>query len=333
MIRATAPVRICDLGGWTDTWFGGPGRVVNLAVAPGVTVTVRPADAAPGRVAIDLPVFADRYEITPGTPRQARHPLVEAAIDRCPPPADGPAVEIVVESPVPPGAGMGTSAAVAVALIGALTAAGGIRLTARDAADAAHRLEVEDLGRESGVQDQLAAAFGGINYIEIDRYPDADVEPLPTWDELGLCLTLVYLGRPHDSSEIHRQVIADAAGGHGDGPLRRLRDAATEARGAVLAQDLPALARAMCDNTEAQASLHSSLVGPAARYLIDRAEHAGALGWKVNGAGGDGGSITLLSPDPEHARQLRRTVGGVLPIRLNPVGLRVSGQAVWTETS
>ena len=31
MIESSAPVRICDNGGWTDTWFGGPGRVLNMA--------------------------------------------------------------------------------------------------------------------------------------------------------------------------------------------------------------------------------------------------------------------------------------------------------------
>jgi D-glycero-alpha-D-manno-heptose-7-phosphate kinase len=333
VIRATAPVRICDLGGWTDTWFGGPGRVVNLAVAPGVSVTIRPVDAAPGRVVIVLPAFGDRYETTPGERRDVRHPIVEAAIDAYPPPPDAHAVEILVESAVPPGAGTGSSAAVAVALIGALKSAAGIPLTARDAAYAAHRLEVEDLGRESGIQDQLSAALGGTNYIEIDAYPDADVEPLPPWEELGPCLALVYLGQPHDSSDVHRQVIANATGGSGDGPLRRLRDAATEARMAILARDLPALAQAMRDNTEAQAALHPALVGPAARRLIDRAEHDGALGWKVNGAGGDGGSVTLLSPDPDHARQLQQTLEGVLPIRLSSFGLHTSGQAVWTKTS
>ena len=39
-VTATAPVRVCDLGGWTDTWFAGHGLVVNVAVAPGVTARV-----------------------------------------------------------------------------------------------------------------------------------------------------------------------------------------------------------------------------------------------------------------------------------------------------
>ena len=43
VITASTPVRVCDNGGWTDTWFGGPGRVFNIAVTPGVEVSIRPA--------------------------------------------------------------------------------------------------------------------------------------------------------------------------------------------------------------------------------------------------------------------------------------------------
>ena len=96
MIEASAPVRICDNGGWTDTWFGGPGRVVNIAVTPGVEVSIR-ATAGPDPVVLDVENFGDRYPIVPGASRVARHPLLEAAIDALPPPADL-AVEVSVRS-------------------------------------------------------------------------------------------------------------------------------------------------------------------------------------------------------------------------------------------
>ena len=177
MIEASAPVRICDNGGWTDTWFGGPGRVVNVAVTPGVEVSI---DLVSEREPVTLNVesFGDRYPVVPGASRIARHGLLEAAIDALPPTSDR-AVEISVRSVVPAGCGAGTSAAVAVALLGALAAARGEVLTPRDAAYAAHRLEVEVLGVESGIQDQLSAAFGGINYLEIEPYPETSVRQLP----------------------------------------------------------------------------------------------------------------------------------------------------------
>src|SRR5260370_3811217 len=163
MIKAAVAVRICDNGGWTDTWFGGPGRVLNIAVTPGVEVSIR-SIPGPDGVVLDVETFGDRYRIVPGASRVARHPLVEAAVDAFPPPEDL-GVEVTVRSVVPAGCGAGTSAAVAVALLGGLAAVRAEHLSIRGVAYAAHRLEVEVLGGASGIQDQLSAAFGGINSL------------------------------------------------------------------------------------------------------------------------------------------------------------------------
>ncbi len=321
-------MRICDNGGWTDTWFGGPGRILNIAVSPGVAVSIRKTGGQ-DPVVLDVEAFADRYSIVPTTPRVARHPLLEAAIDALPPPT-GLAVEVSVRSVVPAGCGTGTSAAVAVALLGGLAALRGESRSPRDIAYAAHRLEVDILGVQSGIQDQLSAAFGGINYLEIDRYPESRVYQLPTWEELGPRLTLVFLGRAHDSSAVHRRVIEDV-GGRGSEVFSSLREAAVAARDAVLARDLEALGRAMIANTEAQGSLHPGLVGVDARQVIELAAARGAVGWKVNGAGGDGGSVTILSANREEKHRLEQRVTvldtryRVLPIHVSPVGLEVRG--------
>jgi D-glycero-alpha-D-manno-heptose-7-phosphate kinase len=328
MIKASVPVRICDNGGWTDTWFGGPGRVLNIAVTPGVEVSIR-RTAGPDAVLLDVETFGDRYRIVPGASRVARHPLVEAAIDASPPPVEL-AVEVTVRSVVPAGCGAGTSAAVAVALLGGLAAVRAEQLSLRDVAYAAHRLEVEVLGGESGIQDQLSAAFGGINYLEIDRYPDAVVSSLPAWEDLDSRLTLIFLGRSRGSSDLHRRVIENLTS-RGSEAFSRLRDAAVAARDAVLAQDLQALGQSMIANTEAQASLHPELVGVDARNVIQVAAAHDAIGWKVNGAGGDGGSLTILSATPEARDALEQSVAGlnppyqVLAVQISSVGLQIEG--------
>ena len=51
----------------------------------------------------------------------------------------------------------------------------------------------------------------------------------------------------------------------------------------------------MTRSTVTQAELHSRLVGPAHTAAIDAARSLGASGWKVNGAGGNGGSLTVVA--------------------------------------
>ena len=100
---------------------------------------------------------------------------------------------------------------------------------------------------------------------------------------------------------------------------------------AVLAQDLDAFGHAMIANTEAQGSLHPEIVGVDARRVIELAAACGAIGWKVNGAGGDGGSVTILSATREAKGALEDHVNvldtryRVLPIHVSPVGLEVRG--------
>jgi D-glycero-alpha-D-manno-heptose-7-phosphate kinase len=328
VIDASAPVRICDIGGWTDTWFGGPGRVVNIAAGPGVRVAITSA-GGPDPVQLDLRDFGARYPITPGAARVPRFPLVEAAIDGYAAGLDTP-VEVTVSSAVPPGSGTGTSAAVAVAAVGALAAATGRTLSPTQVAHAAHQLEVDVLGAESGIQDQLCAALGGISHLSIEAYPDTTVERLDAWTDLAPLLTVIYLGRAHRSSDVHRQVIERVLSGQ-RGPLEELRTAAAAARGAVLAKDIGALGRAMVDNTAAQVALHPALVGADAVAVIDAARECGAIGWKVNGAGGDGGSITLLSATPAAKTDLDSAVTaldprfGVLALTPSTDGLVVRG--------
>ncbi|HEV3280723.1 MAG TPA: hypothetical protein VG032_03875 [Acidimicrobiales bacterium] len=272
--------------------------------------------------------FGDRYAIAAGAPRVGRHPLLEAAIEAFPPFGDV-GIEVTVRSSVPPGCGVGTSAAVAVALVGALAAVRGETTVPRDVAYTAHQLEVDTLG-ESGIQDQLSTAMGGINYLEIDAYPQASVHAMPAWEDLDDRLTLVFVGRAHNSSDLHRQVIEHLKTRESDA-FGRLRAAATAARDAVLVADLTAFGRAMIENTEAQRSLHPMLVGTDAETVMAIASAHGALGWKVNGAGGDGGSVTVLSATKRGKEDFESRIAAsnpnyrVLPVRISSAGVQASG--------
>jgi D-glycero-alpha-D-manno-heptose-7-phosphate kinase len=337
IVNAVAPIRICDNGGWTDTWFAGHGKIFNIGVYPYVEVqiAVYPRTARPDHVVLHAENYGERFAINPGHPTYERHPLLEAAVEEVMPPKEY-ALEITIHSQVPAGASTGTSAAVTVALIGALDALTPGRLTLHEVAYAAHRVETQRLKLQSGIQDQLCAAYGSLNYIEMFTYPHATVSqiqvPNAVWWELERRLVLVFLGKTHSSSAVHEQVIAGLEReGDASPRLEALRHTAERSRDAICAGDFAAFGHAMSDNTTAQAELHPGLVNAEARELIALAQEYGAIGWKVNGAGGDGGSLTLLCGSSASAqRSLLRTVVETNPL-LQPIPIYLSrfGLRVW----
>ena len=84
VVNAVAPIRICDNGGWTDTWFAKHGKIFNIGVYPyaEVQVEVFPRDGARPNVTIVAENFGERYAIDPEKQSWDRHPLIEAAIKR-----------------------------------------------------------------------------------------------------------------------------------------------------------------------------------------------------------------------------------------------------------
>jgi D-glycero-alpha-D-manno-heptose-7-phosphate kinase len=335
IIKCTAPIRICDLGGWTDTWFAGTGKVLNLAVFPSVEVTVvtRPKKAKEPQITIHAENYKDVYNLDTRSKAWTKHPLIEAGFKLFELPKEL-RLDVTIFSEAPAGAATGTSAAVSVAILGALDLIGRRSLTSYEIGRKAHFIESEMLGLQSGIQDQLCAAYGGINFIEMTKYPEASVSPVNiseemTW-ELESRLLLVYLGKPHSSSAVHETVIKRLE----HSPkfrrcLEPLRRAAVEGKEALLRSDLAAFGRAMVENTAAQKELHPELVGERALQVIGVAEEFGVAGYKVNGAGGAGGSVTLLlKPGAPDKHRIIEAVEKVnpdfrnIPIRLAPHGLR-----------
>jgi D-glycero-alpha-D-manno-heptose-7-phosphate kinase len=175
-----------------------------------------------------------------------------------------------------------------------------------------------------------------VNYIEMDEFPHATVQQLRVTDAfrsgLERRLVLIYLGKSHSSSDVHRKVIREL---ESEGPeSRRLEDlrlTAGKSRDAVAAGDFDALGRAMIENTEAQGRLHPDLIGSGAREVIAIARAHGAAGWKVNGAGGEGGSVSILAGPLSHVRtEMVREIEQTNPLyRPIPIRLSRSGLRTW----
>jgi len=341
VINSVAPIRICDNGGWTDTWFAEYGKIFNIGVYPYVEVQIEvyPAETGEDRIVLYAENYGERFVVNPDAPGWDHHPLLEAAIGRMGVP-DDIAIQATIYSEAPSGCSTGTSAAVTVALIGALDRLTPGQMSPHQVAYTAHAVEVEMLKQQSGIQDQLCSAYGGINYIEMFEYPHASVSPIfvsnSTWWELERRLALIFLGKSHVSSHVHEKVIAEL---ESEGPdtqrLQDLRLTAEKSRDAVYAGNFVALGEAMQENTAAQGRLHPELISHDARQVIEVAASYGAIGWKVNGAGGEGGSVTLLCPPQSYVkREMIRAIEAEnalyrnIPIYLSRYGLRIWEQSL-----
>ena len=334
VINAVAPTRICDVGGWTDTHFAKHGAVFNIAVYPYVEIQIHslPIAETKARVVINAENFGDSYSLNPGNVIYDKHPLIEAAIKTMKLPNDI-ALKINIFSYAPPGASMGTSAAVSVALTGALDALTLGRLTPHEVAALAHSIETKELGLECGVQDQLASVYGGINFIEIDKFPHTNVTNLKIpdniWWELEQRLLLTYIGKPHQSSEIHKMVIADLGNEpHKDPRLEQLRKLAYQSKDALYEGDFARLGGIFNENIKVQEALHKNLICDSFKEILSIANDFDAIGCKVNGAGGDGGSVAILTNgDMNKKRELKKALiqhnFQILPIYLSRRGLRI----------
>ena len=325
VVRSRAPVRVCDMGGWTDTWFCKHGTVLNMAVD--LYTHVRLVENGTGEIRIiseDLDRSAEIKDYR-RIEYDGNLDLLKAAVKRM---GLRAGVDIFVRADSPPGCGTGTSASVAVATLGALAHYAGAPMTPLSVARLAHALETEELGMESGVQDQYAAAYGGICYMDID-YPRVRLRRLRlkknTICELEERFFVVYLGT-RSSSAMHVRVVDRYR--RGDKRIHRAFDeltaAARDTAAALTDGDLDAVAALMNRNWAAQRLLHPDMATPAILDVQRLAFRHGAAGFKVNGAGGGGSAVILAAPGREHALRsaLLKHNAPLLPCKLNFSGLQ-----------
>jgi D-glycero-alpha-D-manno-heptose-7-phosphate kinase len=299
-----APVRICDIGGWTDTWFYSEGAVFHFCVD--LYSHVRIITNGKKKIRIFANDFGKSVEIFNFKKIEYNGilDLLKAAVKRMEI-EDG--VDIYVRADAPPGCGTGTSASVAVALISALATYKGLHLDQKEIAIMAHKLEVEELGLESGVQDQYAASYGGINFMEV-IYPEVKISQIKINEkrifELENQFILVYLSS-RSSSEMHNAVIEKYKKSDIDTieSLNIMKECAYSMKKSINS-DIENIGNIMNRTWEANKKLHRLMVNPVINKAEKIAKTNGAIGFKCNGAGG-GGSATILA-GRGHEYQIRK---------------------------
>lgn len=325
MISSRAPVRICDIGGWTDTWFYPRGAVINFCID--LYSYVRIVENRNDKIDLISEDLGLKTQIKDFSKinYNGNLDLLKAAVKRM---KIQTGVDIFVRADAPPGCGTGTSASIAVALIAALAKLSKKPITSKEVAVLAHKLETEELKLESGVQDQYAASFGGINFMEID-YPAVKISEVQITDE-KICklenqLILVYFGS-RSSDLMHRAVIENYEKGDTItiNSLNIIKECAYEMKNAIKSDSLGEVGEIMNRNWEAQKNLHNLMTNSVINKAEKLAINNGAIGFKLNGAGG-GGSATILAKEGyEYRIKKRLTEFGfkLLPIKLNFKGVQ-----------
>ena len=323
--RAAAPVRLDLAGGWTDvppysTRTGGVVVTAAVELFAHAEVSARPRGYR--LVAQDL-----------GQEVELDHPadlagddmlLLRAGLQMLPP---GPC-SLITRADAPPGSGLGSSGAMDVALVAALSSSRGESPDLRTLADLACRLEGVEAGIPGGRQDQFTATYGGFLRLEFHD-PDAMVEPLAldaeVADALGRRMLLCYTGASRFSGATIGRVMA--AYERGDptvaGALDGIREVAEAMPSALLAGDLARVGALLSANWRLQQALDPGMRTPEMARLERAMADAGALGGKAAGSGA-GGSMFFLGPDdPAPAVAAARELGmRMLPVRWAMRGVR-----------
>jgi len=321
MIRARAPVRIDFAGGWTDVALFAqdtPGAVINAAISIYSYASIRPMDRAESdgsRVRIysaDFDQFVEAEDIKK-LEYDGHVDLVKAAvrhlgIDR--------AAYIVTRSDAPAGSGLGTSAAMGVSLIGALSRFTAKNFLSYEVAEMASQIEREELGILGGKQDHYASALGGINFMEFhsERVRFAQIRvPSHTLFELEKHLVLCYTGKSRLSGNIHEKVREAYLGQDPTArtAIENLKSITRSMKEALLKGDLDSFARLLTENWTNQKALHPSVTNPQIEDLFRVAFEHGAAGGKACGAGGGGCIVFLSKPDQEHHLRKALEAAGV----------------------
>ncbi|MCW5851872.1 MAG: GHMP kinase [Anaerolineae bacterium] len=308
MVIVRAPVRISFGGGGTDlaayyTHFGG--FVVSAAITRYSYVVARqPADRSIWINSADYRVCeAFEHGQIPAVEEPLSLPksAIEAFADLG---LRQKGVDLFLAAEAPPGTGLGSSSAMSVALIRALSAYLGLSLDKAAVADRACRLEIERLDMPIGKQDQYASAFGGLNTIEFTDH-GVQVRPLnlpaSVSGDLSARLMLFSTGQSRHSSGILRQQRADT---HTKPQvievLHRLKALAHRMRHVLLEHDLDEFGRLLDVGWQEKKRLSKKVSSGQIETWYTAARSAGALGGKIAGAGG-GGFMLLYVPVEKQA--------------------------------
>jgi galactokinase len=321
-VRARGPGRVNLIGEHTDY---NDGLCLPFASEAGITVSIEPGE--PGLIEARSLEYGeeDRFDAGDPPPAEGWRAFVRGTVAELNNAGlDVPGARLRIESDLPEGAGLSSSAALGSALCLALLAvAGHPEPERRELARLCSRVEHDWLGAETGLLDQMAALFGERGHAFLLDCRDLSVEQVPL-DLQSWTLCVADSGSRHTHAESgyneRRRECAEASAALGIESLRdadeadarrlpdpldrrarhvlsenrRVREAVEVLRGgdmAALARLLDASHRSLRDDYEVSV--------PEVEETVERLKENGAAGARIMGGGFGGAVLALFPPGAE----------------------------------
>jgi D-glycero-alpha-D-manno-heptose-7-phosphate kinase len=235
-------------------------------------------------------------------------------------------MEIHHDGDLPARSGMGSSSAFTVGLLHALYALQGQMPSKRQLALESIRIEQDFIKETVGSQDQVLAAFGGVNHVVFAPNGEISVRPVTVSSdrlkELNSHLMLFYTGIERTASDIADSYIADL--NEKKSQLRIMKDLVEESLSILNGNhDIAAFGALLREAWQAKRGLSAKVSSTHIDEIYAAALAKGALGGKLLGAGG--GGFMLLFVPPHRQEQVRESLKSLIyvPFRFDYAGSQV----------
>lgn len=235
-------------------------------------------------------------------------------------------VEVNLASDLPSFSGLGSSSSFTVGLIKGLRALQGRSLGHEELARCAIHVERDILKEAVGLQDQIFAAYGGLNRIDFHGAGNFSVErlvlPPSRLEHLNQSLALYFTGRTRLAQEVEKAKLQNMATNRD--ALKRMLALVDRAHdvltGSGTLEDIGGL---LHQSWAEKRTLDTRVSAPEIDSLYERGLAGGALGGKLLGAGGGGFMLFFVPPERRAALRAALPDFHEVPIGLNAVGSTV----------
>ena len=297
--RSKAPLRIGLAGGGTDVSpysdeYGG--AILNATVSLSAYASIEPiTESAIIVEALDRKED-ERFEWSPSLPINGHLDLLKGVYNRIHAmygmPLNGFRLSTFVDAPA--GSGLGTSSTLVVAILGAFVEMLKLPLGDYDIAHLAYSIEREDLQLAGGKQDQYAATFGGVNFMEFYGNDKVIVNPLrirPEYlHELGNNLVLYFTATSRESAHIIKEQVKNVNNKDEKSieAMHQLKEQAKMMKEALLKGRLHEIGEILDFGFEQKRKMAHNISNDKIELIYNAAKKSGATGGKISGAGGGG---------------------------------------------